>query len=161
MEWLALGLPHNGSHLFGRLPFDDAIRLAALVGTGQLTWTEVNAALDAKIKLAVARLRARRGNGVASFDPHEAWEAARRGRLPEDLSADEVWEFAWEMVNEHNQLAAQHGGPDARRAMKQRGFLLSTDGPAHNVIKIKPPMVVAEEDLERFLAQLDAVFQRV
>lgn len=85
MEWLALGLPHNGSHLFGRLPFDDAIRLAALVGTGQLTWTEVNAALDAKIKLAIARLRARRGDGVASFDPHEAWEAARRA------GEDDIW----------------------------------------------------------------------
>ena len=57
MEWLAIGLPHNSSHLFGRLPFGDAVRLAALVGTGQMTWAEVNAALDAKIKLAIARER--------------------------------------------------------------------------------------------------------
>ncbi|HJR23621.1 MAG TPA: hypothetical protein VJ822_18445 [Dongiaceae bacterium] len=82
MEWLAIGLPHNGSHLFARLPFDDAIKLAALVGTGQLTWTEINAALDAKIKLAIARLRA---GSAASCDPREAWEAAQRA------GEDDIW----------------------------------------------------------------------
>jgi hypothetical protein len=85
MEWLAIGLPHNGSHLFARLPFDDAIRLAALVGTGRLTWTEIHAALDAKIKLAIARQRARSGDGFASCDPHEAWEAAQR------TGEDDIW----------------------------------------------------------------------
>ena len=63
-EWLAIGLPHNGSHLFARLPFDDAIRLAALVGTGQLTWTEVNTALDAKIR---AQYDERAGQAVEQY----------------------------------------------------------------------------------------------
>ncbi|MBA4096492.1 MAG: hypothetical protein C0484_06920 [Rhodospirillum sp.] len=79
MEWLAIGLPHNSSHLFARLPFGDAIQLAALVGTGQMTWPEVNAALDAKIKLAIAQLRG------APADPHAAWEDARRA------SEDDIW----------------------------------------------------------------------
>ena len=74
MEWLAIGLPHNSSHLFARLPFGDAVQFAALVGTGQMTWPEVNAALDAEIKLAIAQLR----GGRAPADPHEAWEDARR-----------------------------------------------------------------------------------
>jgi DNA-directed RNA polymerase specialized sigma24 family protein len=55
----------------------------------------------------------------------EAWESARRGRLADDLTPDEVWEFAWELVNEHNQLAAQHGARDARRAMKQEILALA------------------------------------
>ena len=80
-EWLALGLPHNSSHLIGRLSFGDAVQLAALVGTGQMTWTEINSALDAKIKLAIARQRAR-PNALA---PHEALEEARRTR------EDEIW----------------------------------------------------------------------
>ena len=85
MEWLAIGLPHNSSHLFARLPFNDAVQLAALVGTGQMTWPEVNAALDAKIKLAIAQLRARRGERRPPADPHEAWEDARRA------GEDEIW----------------------------------------------------------------------
>jgi len=47
--------------------------------------------------------------------------------------------------------------------MKESGVLLSTDGPRHNVIKIKPPMVFGAEDsafllerLDRVLLQLDA-----
>ena len=55
----------------------------------------------------------------------EAWDSARRGRLREGLTPDEVWEFAWELVNEHNQLAAQHGARDARRAMKQEMLALA------------------------------------
>ncbi|MCH9649560.1 MAG: aminotransferase class III-fold pyridoxal phosphate-dependent enzyme [Deltaproteobacteria bacterium] len=43
-------------------------------------------------------------------------------------------------------------------AMRQRGFLLSTDGPLHNVIKIKPPMVLTRRDIESVLSTLDAVF---
>jgi 4-aminobutyrate aminotransferase-like enzyme len=41
--------------------------------------------------------------------------------------------------------------------MKDRGVLLSTDGPRHNVIKIKPPMVFSREDADRLLERLAAV----
>jgi 4-aminobutyrate aminotransferase-like enzyme len=41
--------------------------------------------------------------------------------------------------------------------MKARGFLLSTDGPLHNVLKIKPPMVLTEQDVDEVLAALDEV----
>ena len=34
---------------------------------------------------------------------------------------------------------------------KQRGVLLSSDGPDNNVFKIKPPMVVQREDMDFFL----------
>jgi 4-aminobutyrate aminotransferase-like enzyme len=39
--------------------------------------------------------------------------------------------------------------------MKDRGVLLSTDGPRHNVIKIKPPIVFSRADTDFLLAQLD------
>ncbi len=39
--------------------------------------------------------------------------------------------------------------------LKSRGILISTDGPLHNVLKIKPPLVVSAEDLARFVYELD------
>jgi 4-aminobutyrate aminotransferase-like enzyme len=39
--------------------------------------------------------------------------------------------------------------------MKDRGVLLSTDGPAHNVLKIKPPMVLTADDIDMTVRALD------
>jgi 4-aminobutyrate aminotransferase-like enzyme len=38
--------------------------------------------------------------------------------------------------------------------LKGRGLLLSTDGPAHNVIKIKPPLVLSEDDVDMLVRAL-------
>jgi 4-aminobutyrate aminotransferase-like enzyme/Ser/Thr protein kinase RdoA (MazF antagonist) len=46
-------------------------------------------------------------------------------------------------------------------AMRQRGFLLSTDGPDHNVLKIKPPLVIQHDDVAEMLAELDVVLASV
>ncbi len=53
--------------------------------------------------------------------------------------------------------------PAAREAayvverMKDHGILLSTDGPDHNVIKMKPPLTFSETDADRVLAAYDRV----
>jgi 4-aminobutyrate aminotransferase-like enzyme/Ser/Thr protein kinase RdoA (MazF antagonist)/CHAD domain-containing protein len=39
---------------------------------------------------------------------------------------------------------------------RSNGVLLSTDGPHHNVIKIKPPLVITDDDCERFIATIGA-----
>ena len=41
--------------------------------------------------------------------------------------------------------------------MKDRGFLLSTDGPLHNVLKIKPPMTFSKENVKSFCENLEQV----
>jgi 4-aminobutyrate aminotransferase-like enzyme len=41
--------------------------------------------------------------------------------------------------------------------IRDRGILLSTDGPDHNVLKIKPPLVFDEQDADRLVAELDVV----
>jgi 4-aminobutyrate aminotransferase-like enzyme/Ser/Thr protein kinase RdoA (MazF antagonist) len=41
--------------------------------------------------------------------------------------------------------------------MKAHGILLSTDGPLHNVIKIKPPLVFTEADTDFLVTTLDKV----
>jgi len=40
--------------------------------------------------------------------------------------------------------------------MRERGILLGTDGPHHNVIKIRPPMPFDEADADLLLTTLDA-----
>ncbi|HUF51310.1 MAG TPA: aminotransferase class III-fold pyridoxal phosphate-dependent enzyme [Longimicrobiales bacterium] len=43
--------------------------------------------------------------------------------------------------------------------MRERGVLLSTDGPLHNVIKIKPPLQFAAADADLVVARLDEVLR--
>ncbi len=41
--------------------------------------------------------------------------------------------------------------------LRDLGVLVSTDGPDHNVLKVKPPLVVTEADADRLLEALDRV----
>jgi len=43
--------------------------------------------------------------------------------------------------------------------MKERCVLLSTDGPYHNVIKIKPPLVFSKADADLLISSLDCVLK--
>ena len=45
--------------------------------------------------------------------------------------------------------------------MRELGVLLSVDGPRHNVIKIKPPLVVNQGDIDRTLRSLERVLAKV
>ncbi len=66
--------------------------------------------------------------------------------------------LGFEMVRSRETLE-----PAAREAralvnrMKEEGVLLSTDGPLHNVIKIKPPLVFSAADADFFLTRLARV----
>ncbi|MBX6365627.1 MAG: aminotransferase class III-fold pyridoxal phosphate-dependent enzyme [Gemmatimonadetes bacterium] len=57
---------------------------------------------------------------------------------------------------ETQQPAPRHASYVIER-MRDRGILLSTDGPLHNVIKIKPPLQFTEADADRLIAELDDV----
>jgi len=43
--------------------------------------------------------------------------------------------------------------------MKERGVLLSTDGPDNNVLKLKPPLVINQSQIDYFLRHLQIVLQ--
>ncbi|MCC7523299.1 MAG: aminotransferase class III-fold pyridoxal phosphate-dependent enzyme [Chitinophagaceae bacterium] len=45
--------------------------------------------------------------------------------------------------------------------MKDRGFLLSTDGPLYNVLKIKPPLVFNKDNADDLVQNLDEVLDEV
>ena len=44
-------------------------------------------------------------------------------------------------------------------AMRERGVLLGTDGPWHNVLKIRPPMPLGVSDADRLVAALGDVLR--
>ena len=41
--------------------------------------------------------------------------------------------------------------------MKDHGILISTDGPLHNVLKLKPPIVFTEQNADEVVSTLDRV----
>jgi len=43
--------------------------------------------------------------------------------------------------------------------LRECGVLTGTDGPHHNVIKLRPPLVFTEKDAELFVSTLDAILQ--
>jgi 4-aminobutyrate aminotransferase-like enzyme/Ser/Thr protein kinase RdoA (MazF antagonist) len=45
--------------------------------------------------------------------------------------------------------------------MKEKGFLMSTDGPLHNVLKIKPPLVFSEENAKAMVNALDEILEQM
>jgi 4-aminobutyrate aminotransferase-like enzyme len=62
-------------------------------------------------------------------------------------------------------LDRQTLAPAARQAdyvvnrLRERGILVSTDGPLHNVIKIKPPLQFAAADSDRLVNELAAILE--
>jgi 4-aminobutyrate aminotransferase-like enzyme len=43
----------------------------------------------------------------------------------------------------------------------ERGVLLSTDGPFHNVMKIKPPLVFSAADADRLIETVDRILSEI
>ena len=68
--------------------------------------------------------------------------------------------LGFEMVKDRGSLepAAAEASALVNR-MKEEGILLSTDGPLHNVIKIKPPLVFESANADFFLTRLDGVLE--
>jgi 4-aminobutyrate aminotransferase-like enzyme len=45
--------------------------------------------------------------------------------------------------------------------MRERGILLGTDGPFHNVVKIRPPMPFTEADGDLLIDELEAAIRQL
>jgi 4-aminobutyrate aminotransferase-like enzyme len=65
-----------------------------------------------------------------------------------------------ELVRERDSLApASAQAAYVANRLRERGVLTGTDGPHHNVLKLRPPLVFSEDDARVFLATLDEVLQ--
>jgi 4-aminobutyrate aminotransferase-like enzyme len=68
--------------------------------------------------------------------------------------------LGFELVHDRGTLRPAPGAASyLANRMRTLGVLMSTDGPYHNVLKIKPPMVFARREADFLLAQLERVFQ--
>jgi 4-aminobutyrate aminotransferase-like enzyme len=45
--------------------------------------------------------------------------------------------------------------------MRDHGILLGTDGPFHNVVKVRPPMPFSEADADLLVATMDGVLEEL
>jgi 4-aminobutyrate aminotransferase-like enzyme len=45
--------------------------------------------------------------------------------------------------------------------MRERGILLGTDGPYHNVVKIRPPMPFTSDDADRLVDELERALRQL
>jgi 4-aminobutyrate aminotransferase-like enzyme len=62
-----------------------------------------------------------------------------------------------ELVRDRESLEpATTEAADIINGLRERGILLSTDGPHENVLKIKPPMVFTRDDADRVVTELDS-----
>lgn len=67
-----------------------------------------------------------------------------------------------ELVRDRESLEpATEEATEVINEMRERGILLSTDGPFENVIKMKPPLVFSHGDASRVVEELDAVLSGV
>ena len=67
-----------------------------------------------------------------------------------------------ELVRDHKTLEpADAEATKIVNEMRARGILLSTDGPLHNVLKIKPPIIFPENEVSRVIEELEGVLKRL
>ena len=65
-----------------------------------------------------------------------------------------------ELVRSRTTLEAAASEADAvAEAMKKRGILISTEGPRHNVLKLKPPIIFARRHVDFFISTLADILQ--
>jgi 4-aminobutyrate aminotransferase-like enzyme len=87
-------------------------------------------------------------------------ELARRHELIGDVRGSGLF-IGVELVRDRETLQA---APDETRivvnALRDDGVLVGIDGPMHNVIKIRPPMVFNAEHAHHLLHSLDTVFAK-
>ncbi len=88
-------------------------------------------------------------------------ELERRHELIGDVRGEGLF-IGIELVSDRQIREPDAAGADkVVELMRHRDILLSTDGPDHNVIKIKPPMTFSIEDAEWFLSEFGAVLDEI
>jgi 4-aminobutyrate aminotransferase and related aminotransferases len=68
------------------------------------------------------------------------------------------WELNWFSILKRGSLHPLMLLISSKR-LKSRKILLSTEGPGHNVLKLKPPMVFNHSDAQHLLVELQQVLR--
>jgi 4-aminobutyrate aminotransferase-like enzyme len=65
-----------------------------------------------------------------------------------------------DLVRDHDSReAATEEAAYVVNRLRERGILAGTDGPHHNVIKLRPPLIFSEADADLFVATLDSILE--
>jgi len=86
-----------------------------------------------------------------------AWQLARRHPIVGDVRGLGMYVGIELVLDRESRAPAGAHAAHVVDRMKALGVLVSTDGPAHNVLKIKPPLVWTADDADRLLDVLDRV----
>jgi 4-aminobutyrate aminotransferase-like enzyme len=105
---------------------------------------------DERLQARAARLGARLLDGLRKL--------AERHPLIGDVRGAGLF-IGVELTRRDGAPATEEAAAVIERA-RAAHVLLSTDGPHRNVLKIKPPLVIADADAERFLAVLDEALRQ-
>ena len=62
-----------------------------------------------------------------------------------------------ELVRDYELTPAANEAHTIVNSMQEKGVLLSTDGPDHNVIKIKPPMIFSKDNAHELVSKIDEI----
>ena len=77
------------------------------------------------------------------------------------VSADDLQDFIEGRLSQERRVEVeaylQSHPAEARRveALREQGILIGTDGPWHNVLKIRPPMPFNTDDADRLVEAID------
>jgi 4-aminobutyrate aminotransferase-like enzyme/Ser/Thr protein kinase RdoA (MazF antagonist) len=88
-------------------------------------------------------------------------ELQSRHRLIGDVRGEGMYLGVDLVLDHETREPATRAAGDVVEALRGRGVLVSTDGPADNVLKIKPPIVFGCDEAEVLLTELDAVLRQV
>jgi 4-aminobutyrate aminotransferase-like enzyme len=117
------------------------------------------ACADGLAVLDVVRREGLQGHArdVGAFLRRSLHELADRHRLVGDVRGDGLF-LGVELVSDRDSRmpAASHAAYVVNR-LREEGILIGTDGPDHNVLKIRPPMPFSSADAVRLTAALDRV----
>jgi 4-aminobutyrate aminotransferase-like enzyme len=160
---VTLGKPIGNGHPMGAVittreiadAFDNGMEYFNTFGGNPVSCAIGKAVLDV---LEEEELQAH-ARDVGSFLLHELAELKDSYPLIGDVRGRGLF-LGVELVSDRTQRtpATRHADYVVNR-MRDRGVLLSTDGPDHNVIKIKPPLVFSRSDAERLITTLNETLE--
>jgi len=108
---------------------------------------------DERLQDRAARVGGRLQSGLAAL--------AERHRLVGDVRGHGLFIGVELVTDRQTRTAAGAAAGAVVEGIKRRGVLVSSDGPEHNVLKIKPPMVLGDDRVDEVVRAVDEALTEV
>lgn len=94
---------------------------------------------------------------VGSYLKSELIKLSEKNQVIGDVRGEGLF-LGFELIENKNKKPSKEKADYLVNRMKEKGILMSTDGPFHNVIKIKPPICFNKNNAEEVIEYLNSVF---